>query len=213
MASRDVRPVRDEWVCRHEMTRSGTATHPMAGRAPSARTIGTVVLLLVALSACGGSKSKAQKASDALNAGLKAQVAGNLSAAAGDYQKVLDTDPKNKYAYYNLGLIAQTQGDAATAEKNYRLTLGIDRNFVPALFNLAIIRSNAQATSEAIDLYKRVISLDDSQAGAHFNLGLLLRQTFPGAAAEAEIAKAVQLDPSLASRAGSPPKSATSGTG
>lgn len=167
-------------------------------------------LLLILLTAaslafgpCGG-KSDAEKASDALNRGLEAHLAGRLDEATADYRETLALDPQNKFAYFNLGLIDQTQEHLQSAENNYRIALGIDPDYAPALFNLAIVRKALGDPQDAIQLYRHVISLTPENAGAHLNLGLLLREIGdPGA--EAELQTAVQLDPSLQGRiAGSP---------
>ncbi|MBV8949383.1 MAG: tetratricopeptide repeat protein [Actinobacteria bacterium] len=113
---------------------------------------------------------------------------------------MLASDPSNKYAYYNLGLIAQTQQHSAEAETNYRRALSIYPNFVPALFNLAILRTNAKADAEAVELYQRIIAIDDRQAGAHLNLGFVLRGMGQADAGNVQIARALELDPSLARR-------------
>jgi tetratricopeptide (TPR) repeat protein len=170
------------------------------------RKSGRVVVLFLSVGAlvagCGGGsgKSQSQRALEALDAGLKAQVAGHYGTARRAYKDVLATDANNKFAYYNLGLIAQTEQRGADAEAGYRRAIGIDPNFVPALFNLAILRTDAKAGAEAVNLYRRIISIDERQAGAHLNLGFVLRSTGQEGAGNIEIARALQLDPSLARR-------------
>jgi tetratricopeptide (TPR) repeat protein len=156
-----------------------------------------MVAVLVAAVACG-SKSEAQQATDALNAGLEAHQAGNLTDAQTDYKDCLKHDTTNKYCLYNLGLIAQTQGSMTEAENDYRLSLATDPNYTPALFNLAIVRTAAGAPAEAISLYRQYVKLLPKDAGGHLNLGLLLIQT-PATSAEGqtELATAKSLDPKI----------------
>ncbi len=156
----------------------------------------STVALSVAVAGCGG-KSEAEQASDALDRGLKAHAAGQIDEAAADYREVLTHDPQNKFAFYNLGLIDQTAGRADAAEKNYRLALSADPNYEPALFNLAILRTSAGSTQEAIDLYRRATAADANEAGAHLNLGLLLRATGQQTEGDAEVKRAVELNPKL----------------
>jgi len=158
------------------------------------------VIVLVLAGACAKGKSDADQAQEALAAGLKAHAAGRLDEAAADYRKVLVYNPRNKFAYYNLGVIEQTQGDAGSAESNYRIALTIDPDFVPALFNLAILRTAEGGGRESIDLYQHVIQVDASYAAAHLNLGFLLVDNGQPKKGKAELAIAVGLDPSLASR-------------
>ncbi|HEX9122388.1 MAG TPA: tetratricopeptide repeat protein [Actinomycetota bacterium] len=160
----------------------------------------SLLLLVGAGTACSKGKTEAQLAAEALAAGLRAHKAGNLQEAQADYREALVHDPQDKYAYYNLGLIAQTQGNRAAAELNYQAALGIDPNFVPALFNLAIVKASSQDRAGAVKLYRQVITVNPSYAAAHLNLGFLLLDLGHKKEGRAELAKAVQLDPSLAER-------------
>lgn len=158
-----------------------------------------ITVLAVGLVACGG-KSDSDKASDALNTGLQAHLAGDLTAAAAAYRETLALDPQNKYAYFNLGLIDQTNGNSQGAESNYRTALGIDPDYSPALFNLAIVRNDLNDVQGAIELYRKVTTLSPDNAGAHLNLGLALRRIGQTQEGDAELATAVRLDPSLQGR-------------
>jgi Flp pilus assembly protein TadD len=164
-----------------------------------------IALTLAGCSSTGSSSanSDARQASVALQAGLLAQSQGQTQTAIDDYHKVLSLDPKNKYAYYNLGLIDQQAGRNDAAERNYRQALNIDPEFESALFNLAIIRT-VPAPVEAEALYRHVITINASNAAAHLNLGFLLRSVGRADEGNAELKKAVQLDPQLASRIPSP---------
>ncbi len=163
----------------------------------------SIVLALAVLLSGACSKegsSDAKLASAALAAGLKAHAAGRLEEAEADYRKVLVYDPRNEFAYYNLGVIEQARGDGESAESNYRIALTIDPDFVRALFNLAILRTSQGGGQESIDLYRHVIEVDPSYADAHLNLGFLLVANAELKKGKAELAVAVGLDPSLASR-------------
>jgi tetratricopeptide (TPR) repeat protein len=156
------------------------------------------------ISSCGASApSDAQQASDALNAGLNAQIHGQTAEAVADYQKVIAKDPHNKYAYYNLGLIDQGEGQNATAEANYRTALQIDPNFAEALYNLAILRT-APSPQEAVDLYGHAISVKPNFAAAYLNLGFLLISLGQVDVGKADLDRAVLLDPSLKARIPTP---------
>lgn len=160
--------------------------------------VGLVAVLAVG---CGGGDDASPKkeAAKRLDEALAAHAEGRISEATKAYREVLDKEPDNKYAHYNLGLIDQQAGRAKQAEKEYRAALAIDANFTSALFNLAILRAPADAT-EAERLYRTVIGLEPGNASAHLNLGFLLLSKDQQGAGEAELDKAVELDPSLASR-------------
>jgi tetratricopeptide (TPR) repeat protein len=147
-------------------------------------------------SACSTKKPDAKVAVDALNSGLKAQVQGKNSEAQKDYRQVLVHDPRNKFAYYNLGLIDQQSGRSQDAEKNYRLALQTDPRFVAALYNLAILRTGPDP-KEAEALYRQAIAVAPNDPGNHLNLGFLLRSQGRNDEGDAEIARAVALNPGL----------------
>jgi len=174
---------------------------PRPGRSFAFAVLTAGAAMMAAL-ACGSSNSNPtghQSAQQLLAAGLTAQRAGQFSVAITDYQKVLQLDPKNKYAYYDLGLIYQQQGNNAQAESDYRSSLAIDPNFQDAVFNLAILRTTA-APQEALELYQHAIQLNPTWAEAHLNLGFLLIQLGQKSQGKLELAKAVKFNPSLISR-------------
>jgi tetratricopeptide (TPR) repeat protein len=165
-------------------------------------TILAVVAVALALAACssGDSKPKATPTPDAaslLQQGLDAHVAGDLDTAIAAYNAVLASEPQNKYAQFNLGLIDQSRGNLDSAENHYRLAISADPEYVPALFNLATVRTALAYPLDAISLYRRAIAVQENYAGAHLNLGLLLRQIGLTDESDAEIAQAVELDPSI----------------
>jgi Flp pilus assembly protein TadD len=166
-----------------------------------------VVLAVCLLGACGDDRDP-KGAQRMVDLGLKAHVDGRLGTAETYYRKAIDLDDKNKLAYYNLGLVEQSLGNDVEAETAYRVVLKLDADYEPALFNLAILRTKDSDFDGAESLYRRALAAKPGGAAAHLNLGLLLKQTGRSAEGDAEIAKAVSLDPSLAGRAsGSAPTS------
>jgi len=170
-----------------------------------------VVALSLALGACSSSGKPGTTGSTTptnagtpaalLQRGLREQVAGDLTNAEKDFKSVISKDPKNKYAFYNLGLIYQTENKNSDSENQYRLALSIDPKFGPALYNLGILRTLAKDIPGAIDLYRRAIASNAKDANAHYNLGLLLRQQGKTAEGNQEVQTAVNLEPSLRTKA------------
>ena len=134
-----------------------------------------------------------------LEEGLAAQGQGNLELAREKYLEVLDQDAVNKYAHYNLGVIYQQLNATDDARAAYNQAIEIDATYAPALFNLAVLET-AENPDEAIRLYRRLIELNDEDANSHFNLGLLLRDLGQTQEADAEIQRAIELNPELESR-------------
>jgi tetratricopeptide (TPR) repeat protein len=171
-------------------------------RSPRSAIALVVVLgsLLAAACSQGPGTDGAGDVDRTLASALQAHAEGRLGDAVDLYQEVLVLDPENKFAYYNLGLIDQTQGRIDAAAANYVQAIDIDPAFTPALFNLAIIRADQGAADEAIDLYRDVLAVNADDAGAHLNLGFLLLDRGHRKQGRAELAIAVQIDPSLESR-------------
>ena len=166
----------------------------------AARSAIALPLILAFAAACGGGGTPgkaADPAADALARGIAAHNANKIDEATKDYFEVLFNDPKNKFAFYDLGQIARIQNRLAIAEGYYRSALEIDPNYGPALFGLGVVRQAFGAIQEAVDLYRKDIGIETTNAAAHYNLGILLRIQGKTAEGDAEIARAIQLDPKL----------------
>lgn len=134
-----------------------------------------------------------------VQAGLKAQARGQLSAAMTDYASASAKDPTNKYAYYDMGVIYQQHNDVADAQNAYHKALLSDANYKPALFNLAILLT-ASDPAQAISLYRQLLRLNPSDPNVNFNLGLVLISQNEPTEGHADLTRAIQLDPSLKSK-------------
>jgi tetratricopeptide (TPR) repeat protein len=168
-----------------------------------------VPLTLLGVAACGaGQGTPAQQAAALVTKGLEAQLAGDLASAQSDYEQATQLDHTNKYAYYDLGTVYDKQGNKVQAIQDYQTTLVIDPNFVDALFNLAV-DTTASDPSGAERLYRKVIALQPTLASGWLNLGFVLLSEGNGAGARSAWAKAVSLDPTVASRIPSPSPSAS----
>lgn len=145
-----------------------------------------------------------------LQEGLAAHRKGDLESAIDAYNDVIDKDPGNKFAHFNLGVIHHRGKKTKEAEKDYRRALRTDPDFVPALFNLGVIRQEQEAYEDAAALYRKVIEQDPEAAEAHFNLGYLLvrRLNRPEEGREV-LARAVEINPNLRSKAGTAPSTGT----
>jgi tetratricopeptide (TPR) repeat protein len=154
------------------------------------------------VAACGGGGSVPQASiATTLAAGSAALRHGNYRAAEGLFLQVTQRDPKQVAGYYDLGLAYQNQGDDRDALVAYAKAQRLDEDFVPVLYNRAVLYS-ASDPQLAMFLYQRVISIQHDSPTAYLNLGLLEAAHAPELRhqAEALLARAVRLDPALASQ-------------
>jgi len=156
--------------------------------------------ILVGVMGCGSPHSTpAQAATTLVTQGLKAQLSGDLATATSDYQQAIHLDATNMVAHYDLGTVYDQQRSSAQAVSEYQAALVIDPTFPDALFNLAVDTAGSNPESASV-LYSRVVSLQPSFAAAWLNLGFALMTQGDGVQAKADWAKAIALDPTLASR-------------
>ncbi|MER7586736.1 tetratricopeptide repeat protein [Micromonospora sp. NPDC127501] len=135
---------------------------------------------------------------DLLKLGVEQGQAGNFDAAKATFEKLLDAEADNKFAWFNLGYIAQSRNQADEAISNYDKALAADANYKPALYNKAIALEG-KAPTTAIDIYRKVVSIDDKSSTAYLRLGMLLSQSGEDAAARDAFKAAIRLDKGLTS--------------
>jgi len=132
-------------------------------------------------------------------AGSTAQQAGDNTTALADYLAALKISPGDANSAYNIAVIYQQAGNSQAALQYYQNALAIAPSFTSAMFNEAILVT-ASEPATAIALYQKIIALAPNAASTYFNLGLLLVQQGNTTEGNADIAKAVKLLPSLATR-------------
>jgi len=113
---------------------------------------------------------------EALTEAIRLHRAGDLSAAAEIYQRVLDADPNDPDALHLLGTLYHQRGDHQAAIEHIQSSLEKLPRAV-AYYNLANALRDAARCDEAISAYQRAVELDPHLAEAHLNLGALLRET------------------------------------
>jgi tetratricopeptide (TPR) repeat protein len=158
---------------------------------------GLATLGAAMLAACGSTPATVA-ANQKLTSGIAAQRAGDYAIAAADYAKILKTEPKNVYALYDLGDVEQFQHKTSAAMQRYNEVLAIDPRFENALYNMAILESQSNPTA-AKALFLQVVAESPSDAVARLNLGNVLLGLGETKQANAQIAQAIRLEPSLKS--------------
>jgi tetratricopeptide (TPR) repeat protein len=101
-------------------------------------------------------------------------------------------------AQVNLGIVWGARGRMAEATAAFREAIALDGTFVPAYVNLADLHRAAGDDASAETTLRDAIRANPASAPAHFALGLTLVRRKQLAPALDELARAAQLDPSIA---------------
>lgn len=121
--------------------------------------------------------------------------AGDLSAAAAEYESILARDPDQADAWHLLGVLRDLQGDHVTAIMLIERAIAIKPHDPDFYDNLATALMSAQRLSEAEAAYRRCLALNCRHVGGHYNLANLLRRRGDIAGAQAHFRAALQLKP------------------
>jgi Tfp pilus assembly protein PilF len=165
-----------------------------------------ITLLIGTAAACGsdnssGSSGSTGSAATLLSKALSDYFSGQINVAKGEFQQVVQMDPKNKYGWYNLGVIAQYAGDKKQAADDYNKALELDPQFEPVLYNLGVLRYGASDWQGAVDYLRRATAVNAKDASAWWNLGLALAHWHKDTATDQEakdaLNKALKLNPNL----------------
>jgi tetratricopeptide (TPR) repeat protein len=131
-----------------------------------------------------------------LQTGLTQADKKNWSAATTTFQKVLAINPTNVYANYDLGWIAQSRGNSNEAVSYYTKCLAANAAYTPAMYNEAILLEGSHP-QQAIAMYQKIVSVDPKASSAYLRMALVQAEQGDTAAAKANDAKAVSIDPAL----------------
>jgi tetratricopeptide (TPR) repeat protein len=131
-----------------------------------------------------------------LQTGLTQADKKNWSAATTTFQKVLAINPANVYANYDLGWIAQSRGNSNEAISYYTKCLAANAAYTPAMYNEAILLESSHP-QQAIAMYQKIVSVNPKASSAYLRMALVQAEQGDTAAAKANDAKAVSIDPAL----------------
>jgi tetratricopeptide (TPR) repeat protein len=131
-----------------------------------------------------------------LQTGLTQANKKNWSAATTTFQKVLAINPTNVYADYDLGWIAQSRGNSNQAISYYTKCLAANAAYTPAMYNEAILLESSHP-QQAIAMYQKIVRVDPKASSAYLRMALVQAEQGDTAAAKANDAKAVSIDPAL----------------
>jgi Tfp pilus assembly protein PilF len=187
----------------HAQGTLGVETSRPRKRTPQVLSLLLFPLLTVGLLAAGCSSSSPSASSSAdslISQGLSAESHGQTQQALQDFSKAVAQNPSSTIGYYDLGVIYQQQlNEPNQAASEFNKALLADPTYKPALYDLAILETSTNPLS-AINLYQQLLKLNPSDPNVLFNLGLLLYAHDSVAQGQADLNKAISIDPSLKSR-------------
>jgi len=117
-------------------------------------TVGTLLILLVALSSCGGAEERKIKY---LDRGISYLDDKNYDKAKIEFKNVMQIDPKFAKAYYYMAQLNERTNDIAKALGNYKQAIDLDPSYTQAKIKLSRIYVLA-GTDEFIKKAEHLIS-------------------------------------------------------
>ncbi|MGH9746701.1 MAG: tetratricopeptide repeat protein [Candidatus Acidiferrales bacterium] len=123
-----------------------------------------------------------------------------FTEAAGVYEDLLVTEPKNAQLLNKVGVAYQEIGNLNHSERFYRKSIKADKGFPSPINNLGTVEYEKKHYSKAIVLYKRALDLRLNTSTIFSNLGYayFANKQYPEAMASFD--KALALDPELFER-------------
>ncbi len=124
---------------------------------------------------------------------------GKFAEAIEEMKEVARIKPDLPQVYVSLGLLYDRQSMYDNAIAEFKKALQLEPNSTLALVNLGIVYRKKGMIDEAINYFNKVTGTQSDPAIIHGVLGDLYREKGDLAKAEAELKKAMQLDPRIAS--------------
>jgi glycosyltransferase involved in cell wall biosynthesis len=122
-------------------------------------------------------------------------TAGNLEAAKGCFQQILETDPNHIEALNNLGVINYARGNIEEAESYFLKALAIKEDYLDALLNLADLYQKAKRWKEAAIQLEKFISINNHDYNVFNQLGLVYLEMDNTVKALPALKKSIELNP------------------
>lgn len=120
--------------------------------------------------------------------------------AAGAYEAILESEPKNAQLLNKVAIAYQELGNLNRCERFYRKSIKADKNFASPINNLGTVEYEKKHYSKAIVLYKKALLLKMETSTIYSNLGYayFANKQYPEAMATFD--KALAMDPQLFER-------------
>ncbi|MEE2657901.1 MAG: FG-GAP-like repeat-containing protein [Candidatus Latescibacterota bacterium] len=165
--------------------------------------VAVVAALLVALWSCAGSSTpaemtEAQKNARARNSqGVVAMDQHNYARGRAEFAAVVDLDPKFATGFANLGIAYYSLGKYDSAQAALQTCLELSLDHLNANYTLGLIyHAQGQEYGLALRAFERVAAVDPNDPLVHYYLGRTHSKLGNSEQAEAELRRAIALDPS-----------------
>ena len=119
----------------------------------------------------------------------------NFSQAVTTLRSLVESDPRDYFAWSNLGMVYFIQKDLEAAENSYTSALSAKPDHVPALMNLGRVRLARKNNEGAIEPLEAALKADPQSAQANYFLGETYLALKKGSKAVVCFNEAIKLDP------------------
>lgn len=116
----------------------------------------------------------AQTSGDWYNIGEAFSYSGEYNKASEAYDKAIDIDPNNAFAWNSKGFALNKLGENRRALEAYDKAIDIDPNFEYAWYNKGVSLIELGEYNRAIEAYERAIALEPNDASFWLNKGYAL---------------------------------------
>ena len=130
-----------------------------------------------------------------LNLGVKYCQSGNFSEAEACFQKILEWQPDNAFAWHFLGFIAGKQKQYSTGIERANRAIELEPNEPTFYASLGYVLNEQGTLEEAVASYQCALQLKPDYYQAHFHLGNILKEQGKLEEAVASYQRALQLKP------------------
>src|SRR6266853_5831146 len=122
-------------------------------------------------------------------------AAGKATAAAEDYRKALELNPRDPKLHFNLSLALDKMGDFSSERKELERTLQLDPGVAVAQNHLGLLAFRDGHPEEAERCFTKALAIDPKFAEAQSSLGVLYSQQGKNQEAASLFQKAIKNDP------------------
>jgi len=137
--------------------------------------------------------------SDLLFNGMAKSQLGDRSGAIGDFNKVIEIDPNNSYAYINRGIEKYWLGDYSSSLRDFDKAIKLNPEFELGLDIRGLVKGALGDFAGAIKDFNRLIEIDPMNASGYSGLGAIKGRIGDFSGAIQALNKAIELDPTHAS--------------